>query len=63
MVDEKNDHEDEDVAGGEEVTDKLVVVELQLLLGVPAVAIVSHRGKICWSFKYYVLSWWLLKEH
>ena len=40
MVDFKNDPEDAD--GGEEPTNHLVVVVLQLLLGVPAIAIVRH---------------------
>ena len=40
MVDFKNDPEDVD--GGEEPTNQLVVVVLQLLLGVPAIAIVRH---------------------
>ena len=41
--DEKNDVEEVD--GDEEATDELVVVLLQLLLGVPAVAIVCHLGE------------------
>lgn len=41
--DEKNDVEE--VNGDEEATDELVVVLLQLLLCVPAVAIVCHLGE------------------
>ena len=68
MVDiEENDLDG--VEDGEEPTDELVVVVLQLLLGVPAVAIVrcvSHLEVLqAWvlELKSYVLSPWLLDEH
>ena len=61
---EKNDLNG--VEDGEEPTDELVVVVLQLLLGVPAVAIVrsvSHFEVLELELKSYVLSPWLLVEH
>ena len=68
MVDlEENDLDG--VEDGEEPTDELVVVVLQLLLGVPAVAIVrcvSHLEVLqAWvlELKSYVLSPWLPDEH
>ena len=65
MVDlEKNDLDG--VEDGEEPTDELVVVVLQLLLGVPAVAIVrsvSHLEVLELELKSYVLFPWLLDEH
>ena len=55
MVDKETSYP-EDAGNVEEVTNELVVVVLQLLLGVPAVAIVCHL----------LLKWlrsWSLKRH
>ena len=42
MVDKGTEDDLEDAEDVEEVTNELVVVVLQLLLGVPAIAIVRH---------------------
>ena len=67
QVDNKTTNYSEDAAENvQEVTNELVVVVLQLLLGVPAVAIVrsvSHLEVLELELKSYVLFPWLLDEH
>ena len=62
--DSKKDPEDADEV--EEVTDELVVVVLQLLLGVPAIVIVRHLLRkllTSWSLKRHVCSRRVLREY
>ena len=59
MVDKETKSYPEDAGNVEDVTNELVVVVLQLLLGVPAVAIVRHllvRWLLSWSLKMHVCS-------
>ena len=59
MVDKETKSYPEDAGNVEDVTNELVVVVLQLLLGVPVVAIVRHllsRWLLSWSLKMHVCS-------
>ena len=59
MVDKETKSYPEDAGNVEDVTNELVVVVLQLLLGVPAVAIVCHllqKLLLSWSLKRHVCS-------
>ena len=59
MVNKETTNDPKDAEDVEEVTNELVVVVLQLLLGVPAIAIVRHlllRWLLSWSLKMHVCS-------
>ena len=59
MVDKETKSYPADAGNVEDVTNELVVVVLQLLLGVPAVAIVRHllqKLLLSWSLKRHVCS-------